>query len=273
MGCNSGAYNEVIQAALALARHLHPKVLDDLSDRIAEFDTGDWQTSRSRILSVIPYAAGRDLLDDFLEEWREYRDTLSPESIAFGLRALSLTGMGHEDSQTTEIVWTGPHASETSFRRTRQVLLQLIHSARERLTVVCFAVYKVDSIREALIQAANRGVQIRIILESADASGGKTTFDMIEGLGEEISRACTVLVWPADMREKDPEGKHGSLHAKAVIADNHTLYVSSANLTEFALDLNIELGVVISGGELPKRVDEHFSFLIRDGTLVPVRNA
>lgn len=32
----------------------------------------------------------------------------------------------------------------------------------------------------------------------------------------------------------------------------------SANLTEFAFTLNAELGVLITGGELPERVDAHF---------------
>lgn len=96
---------------------------------------------------------------------------------------------------------------------------------------------------------------------------------MIEGLGEDLSRTYTVFIWPAEKREADSTGRHGSLHAKALIADNHTLYVSSANLTEFALDLNLELGIVISGGHLPRQVDQHFSKLIRQGILVPVEMA
>ena len=41
------------------------------------------------------------------------------------------------------------------------------------------------------------------------------------------------------------EGAGGVLHAKAVVADDEAVFVTSANLTEAALDRNIELGVLI----------------------------
>lgn len=271
MSLNSGHHNQLLLTAQALVRQLHPAILEEVSNRIAHFDVTDWQTSQARILSAIPQATSRALIEDLLEVWREDKDDLSPQTVSFALKALGIGGIGQRDEEKTEVVWTGPRSPETPFRRTRQALLQIIHSAVERLTVICFAVYKVDSIREALFQAANRGVHIRIIIESAEASGGKTSFDMIEGLGEELARTCTVFVWPAEKREADPTGRHGSLHAKALIADNHTLYVSSANLTEFALDLNLELGIVISGGQLPQQVDHHFTTLVRNGILVPIK--
>jgi phosphatidylserine/phosphatidylglycerophosphate/cardiolipin synthase-like enzyme len=43
----------------------------------------------------------------------------------------------------------------------------------------------------------------------------------------------------------DPDGPGGILHAKAVVTDDEAVFVTSANLTEAALDRNIELGVLI----------------------------
>jgi phosphatidylserine/phosphatidylglycerophosphate/cardiolipin synthase-like enzyme len=48
-----------------------------------------------------------------------------------------------------------------------------------------------------------------------------------------------------DSRALDPEGPGGVLHAKAIVADDEVVFVTSANLTEAALDRNIELGVLI----------------------------
>ena len=45
------------------------------------------------------------------------------------------------------------------------------------------------------------------------------------------------------------------------------LFVSSANLTEYALTLNMELGVLVRGGSLPPRVADHFTRLIERGVL------
>ncbi|MFI5298708.1 MAG: hypothetical protein ACHREM_11475 [Polyangiales bacterium] len=47
--------------------------------------------------------------------------------------------------------------------------------------------------------------------------------------------------------------------------DDEALLVSSANLTGFALSLNMELGVILRGGELPRRVRRHFDGLFAAG--------
>jgi hypothetical protein len=44
-----------------------------------------------------------------------------------------------------------------------------------------------------------------------------------------------------------------------------TIFLSSANLTEFAFNLNMELGVLIKGGSLPIAVETHFRTLIATG--------
>lgn len=53
-------------------------------------------------------------------------------------------------------------------------------------------------------------------------------------------------------------------------SDGRCLLISSANLTEYAFTLNMELGVLITGGELPQRVEERFDKLIEKGVLVRV---
>jgi phosphatidylserine/phosphatidylglycerophosphate/cardiolipin synthase-like enzyme len=49
------------------------------------------------------------------------------------------------------------------------------------------------------------------------------------------------------------------------------LLVSSANLTEYALNLNMELGVLIEGGPQPATVEHQFHELIARGVLQRVR--
>lgn len=58
------------------------------------------------------------------------------------------------------------------------------------------------------------------------------------------------------------------MHAKCAVADGARLLVSSANLTEFALNMNMELGLLVRGEELPGRVVEHLNHLIRERVLV-----
>ncbi|MPY76873.1 MAG: hypothetical protein GEU87_21775 [Alphaproteobacteria bacterium] len=74
-----------------------------------------------------------------------------------------------------------------------------------------------------------------------------------------------------DRRARNDRGQHGTLHAKCVVVDAERLFVSSANMTEFALVLNIELGVLLKGGDAPSQVERHLTELIRTGVLQPLR--
>lgn len=109
-----------------------------------------------------------------------------------------------------------------------------------------------------------------MVFESPDASEGKTAFAGLDALGDELKELSDVYVWPLDKRAKDAAGRHGSLHAKFAVADEAALLVSSANLTEYALSLNMELGLLIRGGEVPARVAGHLRRLIEETVLVPI---
>ena len=91
-------------------------------------------------------------------------------------------------------------------------------------------------------------------------------------MGEELEALSSVYVWPRDERPKDVAGRHGSLHAKCAVADGQRLPVSSANLTEFALNLNMELGVRVRGGDLPKRLVDYLRQLMQDRVLIPLHS-
>jgi hypothetical protein len=55
---------------------------------------------------------------------------------------------------------------------------------------------------------------------------------------------------------------------RAAIADEHTALVTSANLTGAAQDHNMELGVHINGGPIPRRLARHYRALMASGVLV-----
>jgi phosphatidylserine/phosphatidylglycerophosphate/cardiolipin synthase-like enzyme len=57
------------------------------------------------------------------------------------------------------------------------------------------------------------------------------------------------------------------MHAKCAVADRRLAFVTSANLTGAAMTDNMELGLVVRGGDVPKRISNHFDALIGTGTL------
>ena len=81
--------------------------------------------------------------------------------------------------------------------------------------------------------------------------------------------------WPGTARPKvyyDPrsvetDSPGGVLHAKAVVADEESVFITSANLTAAAQDRNIELGLVVRDRALAATTVTHFRTLIEKDLL------
>lgn len=188
-------------------------------------------------------------------------------SIALALESVVAS---RREAPRLSLVWTGPTTDAVSVRRTDQALLQLINRATSRVIVVSFAVYKVPNIAATLEKAARRGVVVDLVVETEEASGGKIAFDGWQKLGRDVHTTYRLWTWAHDRRPVTPSGKLATLHAKCAVADGDRLLVSSANLTEFALNFNMELGLLLSGGEVPSNVAKHFETLMVNGDLVAI---
>jgi cardiolipin synthase len=189
------------------------------------------------------------------------------ERVALMLRAAQAMDTVHREGQAIDLVWTGPNPPRSALFRTEQTLLDLIRNATKSLLVVTFAAYKVESVRDALADALDRGVHVKLVIELAEDDGGAVNFSPLHALKERGESRMDVYAWPVDKRPKTSTGKAGALHAKCAVADDDVLLVSSANLTAYALELNMELGVLVTRGDAPRRVKEHFEELVRRGTL------
>ena len=88
-------------------------------------------------------------------------------------------------------------------------------------------------------------------------------------MGPEVANCSRVYYWPMEKRHKVGQ-KVGILHVKCVVADGRWLFVTSANLTDYAFSINMELGVLLTGGSLPKETSALFESLIDSGTLARI---
>ena len=203
----------------------------------------------------------------FLDDWQTRAPDTEPAAVGVALLTASAAlDLQHREA-SAELVWTGPDAGDAAMRRTDQALLEVINSADQSLLIVSFAVYRIESVSEAVVRAHGRGADVRICLETPAASEGGIGYDTVQALGPDMPRVSTILVWPQDKRPISSNGQRGLLHAKVAVADSKVLFLSSANLTEYAMTLNIELGVLIRGGPLPRRVVAQFDRLVERGVL------
>lgn len=263
-------YQPLLDQLCILAAGIPVEIVRSLADALAE-DTGHSSSpDLNRITASVPQPQVRMQIKLLFDLWQMYSPGLSAQSVALALLAASNTAERYRGSESTSLVWTGPKTDGLPLRRTDQALLEVIHSAEHQLLVVSFAVYKIESIRQALVQAAERGISIRLCLEAPEPSAGKMTYDTIQALGPTVAQMATIYVWPLAQRAYDVQGRHGSFHVKCAVADEKLLFLSSANLTEYAMTLNMELGVLIRGGKLAGSVMDHFDGLIAGRVLVPM---
>jgi phosphatidylserine/phosphatidylglycerophosphate/cardiolipin synthase-like enzyme len=191
--------------------------------------------------------------------WTKESD-VSGRTVALALRATAIAVECARDAERIETVWTGPTTRAVPLRQTLGVLLQVIRASRERLVVVSFAAYKVARVVEELLAAAERNVKIAVVID--EATDAANAFTALKG-------ATDLYHWPVAGTVL-PNGGTVRMHVKAAVADDHTALVGSANHTGLALGQNMDLGLLVEGGDIPRQLDAHFRSLIASKVLVPV---
>lgn len=262
-----------LQRIVKVAAEIASPAIEQFCDALERLPTGFGQAELAALVDGFAQPEVRAALSSLLNDWRQQGRNVTPLELAWALRAANSTDEFHRLRQSIEMVWSGPLSGASTFRRTDQALLELIQTAKHSIIVVTFAAYKIPNIAAALVAAAKRGVKISLILESTEESEGAVTFNAIAAMGTELARAATVYAWPMEKRGVDAKGNRGALHVKCAVADDEAVLISSANLTEHAMNLNMELGLLVRGGELPRSLAGHLRSLIQKEILVPCNPA
>lgn len=234
---------------------LHPDRVLAISDKIASLATAK---EFYKISSNLGPSANKPLMNALENAWIE-NPQVSPSEIAVALLSASRTAFIMENREAVELVWTGPSTGSIASRHTEQVLLEVINSSRERIFIVSFVAYDIDSVKKALQLAVSRDVQIDILLESSKGHGGKVDIDSINTFKKSLPSA-SVYAWNSNTKPTDHWT--GAVHAKCVVADSSLAFITSANLTRAAMENNMELGVLIRGGSLPYQLEKQLNALI-----------
>ncbi|MFR9757457.1 DISARM system phospholipase D-like protein DrmC [Streptomyces sp. TR06-5] len=178
------------------------------------------------------------------------------------LRGYVAGSLQQRDEVRVQAVWSGPATASVPVRATGQVLAQIVREARHELLAMTYAARPYETLTRALTDAVRRGVDVHVVVETLSGAAGllsgsepATAFASIPGL--------KLWHWAHEAR---PLGS-ARQHAKLAVADERTLFVGSANLTEAAARRNIEAGVLVHGGTAPRRASEHVRELQRQQTL------
>jgi phosphatidylserine/phosphatidylglycerophosphate/cardiolipin synthase-like enzyme len=257
----------IVESAHALACSLPSSTVEAVAMAMLTCSEG---SLRAEISRRVPHHQHRDMALAFVDRWGNEAKGIDARTVAVALQSAALSEQTHRDSQSVELVWTGPDTEDAPFRRTEQAILQVLDAAQKRITLVSFAVYRIPNVGKALVRAAKRGVRITVIVETPDKIEGQGEYSTIRALGQEVAACSTVYFWPKENRPVGENNKVGILHVKCAVADGEWLFLSSANLTQQAFTVNMELGMLVRGGSMPSRVEQQFERLVEAGQLKQV---
>jgi len=227
-----------------------------------QLDTAaDWVQVRTRVSPLLPLSDLGEVFEQIFKSAQalEYL----PAQLAFALRSAAAIEDYHRHTEKAELVWTGPTPYGQPLRRIDEALLQLISGAHHTLSIMSFAVFPVERLSLAVTEAIRRSVEVRFFLELDTNKVSSPSFATIYD-----ANAIRIYTWADEYRSRSSAEKYGTLHAKTAIADDERLLISSANLTEHAMSLNMELGIMITGGELPQKLNLLLNALIERGIFV-----
>ena len=176
-----------------------------------------------------------------------------------------------------DLVWSGPEVSGLHARDTRRVYEELLGTAERSIWASTYAFFDGPRAFEVLARRMEITPALHVtLLLNIQRRRGDTTAS--EQLVRRFADHFWKTDWPGalrpsvfyDPRALDSERPGGVLHAKAVVADDEAVFITSANLTEAALDRNIELGVLIRDRAFALAVGGYFRNLIDRGLLKPL---
>ena len=259
--------NDILVNLIADFVHSTPvEMVGEVSDSLQAWQGMPSTFLKAKIISSIHNPQTKYKLSNLMDCWISTCPELSAASISLSLRA-SLISLQTSVFPAVEIIWTGPEETGHNFRRTDQALLELITESKENLLIVSFAVYKAESIIQAIENAILRNVKVVVCLEDAEDHHGKLSVSGINAFSSSIFKIATFYNWPIENRPRSMYGKYGSLHAKIAVADQKKVFVSSANLTDYAMDLNMEMGVIIEDREIGEKITGLFNQMILNSVL------
>jgi len=198
-------------------------------------------------------------LTPLLSAWRNHPD-IDASALALAVEAASTAR--DTAACAVELVWTGPATDAATTLNTTAVLFRIVRRSQTRLLLMSFSAFPIPGLVDELQAACERGVSVRLVLESAVESGGRLTVDAAAPF-ERLRGQAGFYVWPHTLRTAG-----ATMHAKVAVADGCAALVTSANLTERGVDSNLELGAYFEDARIPSQVERQVDMLIARGVLV-----
>lgn len=148
-----------------------------------------------------------------------------------------------QSNDSTRLVCTKPDSSSEETDETNLVLGELMHKAKESITIIGYLMTDDEYIEKIFQMIKNNPNIMKLKI--------RFVFDNVKEVQEHGKKYRSIKEIIRSMWEQDipfPEiysynGKSDSLHAKAVIIDSKEIFSTSANMSGRAIKRNFEMGI------------------------------
>lgn len=169
------------------------------------------------------------------------------------LLTVSLTALSKSRIYLVESIPLDTHYGQNQLQPTKANWLELIAQAKKTIDIGAFYFNSAPNssmitITNALLQAAKRGVIIRILLDKQFA--------------KQSANAIKPLLYKHNIQIHYVDIKSfsgGVMHAKYMLIDQHVSFVGSQNFDWKAISQNYEMGIVIDSSALGKTIEHIFT--------------
>jgi len=248
------AMKTLSEAIAKIAMDLHPDSIKTISKKLLD-------DSNVSPVMALKNTVGSSFLPELIENFSQALGAshgVTNKEISSMFQASSATTLLLKNSSSVELVWTGPSNGIVPIRHTAQILKGLIDESKKRLFLVSFVAYNIVPILDAVQRAIERGVDVSILLEQSKEHGGSLDMDSVLMIRKKLP-SVRIYEWDRTHSEAFVSGR---VHAKCAAADGRLAFITSANLTEAALERNMELGVFFNGGDVPAHLQKHLESLV-----------
>jgi cardiolipin synthase len=251
--------DKLLDAVCRLVSNQHPNQIRALANKARQMSAAQGE----KLAGFFKTPTANHVLSEVTDAWVEVG--CSGDEFAGLLVGASHGYMNERERESVELVWSGPDTHQVPVRRSEQVYIEMIESAQESLFIGSYVWVNIPKIEAAIREAIERGVDVRMLLESSDKDGGTFFQETARRVAKELVGA-TIYVWPLEKRDTGAGG-FPSMHAKCVVADGKRAFLTSANLTSAAMDKNIETGVLTVGGNVPSMLSRQLLNMITQGDI------
>ena len=172
-----------------------------------------------------------------------------------GVALLAMASAAKRAASEMEVVWSGPQPKDAMGRTTWAVLSEVVQNAHEYIYAATYSAASNAPAIQALRGAIDRGVRVTC---TVDAHARKEAVDILKA---ELHGARFLgLTKSADQYQP-------LMHAKFIVVDGHSTFLTSANFSNIAVDKSLEVGLLVHNSFVAHQFKRRIEDLLDAGLL------